>query len=109
MLKEITEKSSEIERLCREYHVRSLDLFGSAVTGRFNAEKSDLDFLVDFRDVPGGRTFKNRYRLTRELEALFERPVDLVVDRAIKNPYFRQSMETSRMPIYAFVREEALV
>ena len=109
MLKEITEKSLEIERLCREYHVSRLDIFGSAVTGRFDAEKSDLDFLVDFHDVPGGRTFKNRYRLTRELEALFERPVDLVVDRAIKNPYFRQSVEASRMPVYAFVREEALV
>lgn len=109
MLAEITEKSTELEQMCREHHVRRLDLFGSAATGEFDAQKSDLDFLVEFMDVPGAHTFKNRYRLSRKLESLFGRPIDLVVDRAIRNPYFRQSVEESRTPVYASLREETSV
>ena len=35
------------------------------------------------------------------LEQLFQRPVDLVVESAIKNPYFRESVERSKALLYA--------
>ena len=87
---------AELESLCMRYHVRTLDLFGSAATGAFDAETSDLDFLVEFE--PASRN--TYFPLLEELERLFGRRVDLVKESAIRNPYFRQSVEQTRIPIY---------
>lgn len=44
----VAERAAELTRLCQRYGVRRLDLFGSAATGRFRADDSDLDFVVEF-------------------------------------------------------------
>ena len=101
MIPEITERRAELEDLCRRFQVGRLDVFGSAATGKFNSQKSDLDFLVAFKapDRPG---YADRYfGLLEALERLFARPVDLVVDSAIKNPFFRESIERSKVLLYA--------
>ena len=48
MLPLIAEKQSDVARLCDRFHVRRLDVFGSAARGEFDPKRSDLDFLVDF-------------------------------------------------------------
>lgn len=88
----------ELERLCRAYHVRRLELFGSAATGHDRPDTSDLDFLVEFEPLPQGSYANTYFGL---LEALFSRPVDLVTESAIRNPYFRQSVEQSRVLVFA--------
>ena len=45
----ITQNLSDLERLCRHFHVARLELFGSATTGGFDADHSDLDFSVRFQ------------------------------------------------------------
>ena len=92
----LEEHIAELESLCMRYRVRTLDLFGSAATGAFDAETSDLDFLVEFEPTVRGVYFD----LLVELECLFGRHVDLVMESAIRNPYFRQSVEQTRIPIY---------
>ena len=52
MIPDVADRAAELEQLCRAYHVRRLDLFGSAAAGRFQSERSDLDFLVDFHPLP---------------------------------------------------------
>ncbi len=94
----ITAKLDEVAALCRRYHVRRLDLFGSATTARFDPATSDLDFVVDFEPGP---TFREYFEFREALEALFDRSVDLVSARKIINPYFAESVETSRQTIYA--------
>lgn len=92
-------RRAELARLCRGHHVRKLDLFGSAATG--NAKPgSDLDFLVEFEPLREGYA-NNYFDLRESLERLFGRPVDLVVANAIRNPFFRQSIEKSRTVLYA--------
>ena len=90
-----------VDQLCRELAVDELRLFGSAASDAFDPASSDVDLVVDFRDhdTPG---ISDRYfSLAEGLEEIFERPVDLVTTRAIKNPYFRRIVdETSRL-IYA--------
>ena len=44
-----------ITELCRRFGVRLLHLFGSAATGRFDPGRSDLDFHVEFEEMPPGR------------------------------------------------------
>lgn len=75
-----------IAALCREYGVRRLVLFGSAVTGAFDAATSDVDFLVEFADSVPDR-FDAYFGLKEGLETLLGRPVDLVDPAALKNPY----------------------
>lgn len=98
----VAERAAELERLCRLHRVQRLDLFGSAATGAYRPGESDLDFLVEFEptDIPGARA-DAYFGLLEGLEELFGRPVDLVVDSAIENPYFRESVEQSRAPVYA--------
>ena len=40
-----------LHALCLRCHVRRLDLFGSAVTDRFDPLRSDVDMLVEFTDL----------------------------------------------------------
>jgi predicted nucleotidyltransferase len=96
----IDEKRVDLERLCVQHHVLRLDLFGSAAQGDFDPQHSDLDFLVELDDVPPGQRADRYFQLREDPQALFGRSVDLVVAAAVRNPYFRESIERSRIPIY---------
>ena len=86
--------------LCRRFKVRRLDLFGSAAKGTFNPQSSDLDFLVSLDDSSSSGYTENYFGLAQELERLLQRRVDLVTERSVRNPYFRQVIEATRQPIY---------
>ena len=101
MIAEISSHQEELRELCRRFGVRRLDLFGSATGDGFDAERSDLDFLVEFDpQVPEALSFKTFFDLKESLEALFGRSVDLVEPSAIRNPYFKESVERSREPVF---------
>ena len=89
-----------ITELCRRFGVRRLDLFGSAATGRFDPERSDLDFLVEFGE-PRTYGLKGTYfQLLAALEELFRRKVDLVTAGTIENPYLRRQIESERLTLF---------
>jgi predicted nucleotidyltransferase len=101
MIRELDQHRSEVETICRRFGVRRLDLFGSGVAHRALPESSDLDFVVEFAP-PIGPGYADRYfGLKEALEALFRKPVDLVVASAIRNPYFREAVEKTKAPVYA--------
>jgi predicted nucleotidyltransferase len=79
MIRDIETRREPLEALCRRFRVRRLDLFGSAVGDRFDPLSSDLDFLVEFEDLLP----------------------DLVLLSAVRNPYFRESIQRSRTLLYA--------
>lgn len=95
------EYRAEIAKLCREFHVHRLEIFGSALSGAFDPASSDLDFLVEFELLPAGEYASAFFAFKESLESLFGLPVDLVVSSAIRNPYFRQSVEQSKALLYA--------
>lgn len=107
MIDLIEQKKSELFELCRKFQVERLDLFGSAATKSFQSDSSDLDFVVEFGNrLPG--TYLDRYLdFAEALEKLFQRPVDLITERAIRNVYFRQSVTSTRQPIYERRNQEA--
>jgi predicted nucleotidyltransferase len=97
----VVEHLDEVRALCEKYGVKSLAIFGSAVKGTFDPEKSDLDFVVDFLPDPDPIRRGERYLdLLVELQQLFERNVDLVVGTSIENPYFRQVLELTARELY---------
>jgi uncharacterized protein len=89
-----------VHALCRRHHVRQLDVFGSAVTERFDPERSDLDLLVVFDDLPPGAYADAYFSLKQDLEALFGRDVDLLTHSALQNPYFRREVEAHRRTVF---------
>ncbi|MBC8444827.1 MAG: nucleotidyltransferase domain-containing protein [Chloroflexi bacterium] len=91
---------SELADLCATFGVRRLDLFGSACRSDFDLAHSDIDFLVDFAEAHPLDAFDRYLGLKEGLEQLFERSVDLVEEKAIKNPYFRQAIERDRVFVY---------
>lgn len=91
---------AEVESLCRRYHVRRLELFDSAATGHLQPG-SDLDFLVEFESLPRGTYADTYFGLREDLEQLFHRQVDVIVSSAIRNPYFRQAVEQTKVLVYA--------
>ncbi len=99
----IEDHKEELVRLCRQYHVQSLEVFGSAVTDRFDPQRSDLDFLVTFRkeDIPHGEYANNYFGLLFALEDLFQRQIDLVTTTWLRNPYFIAEIAKTRTLFYA--------
>lgn len=89
-----------IAALCRQYGVRRLVVFGSAVTDKFDEATSDIDFLVEFADDLAGR-FEAYFGLKEDLEALLGRPVDLVSTVALENPHFAKSVASTGRELYA--------
>ena len=92
-------RAGEIGALCRRYRMRRLDLFGSAAAGREGAD-SDPDFLVEFGELPEGGYADAYFGPPESLARLFARPVGLADGPAIRNPYFRQSVEATRRTVY---------
>ena len=91
---------AEIRELCRRYGVARLELFGSAASGTFDPQRSDLDFLVEF-DADASGLFDRYFGLKESLEALCGRRVDLVSAGSLRNPYFIESVNESRQLVYA--------
>jgi hypothetical protein len=88
-----------IAELCRSHGVRSMRAFGSIVSGDFDPARSDIDMLVDF-EGPSSNSFSNYLDLKESLEALFQRPVDLLENRAIRNQRLRRHIDQSKILIY---------
>ena len=98
---ELAQYADAFRDLCRRYGVVRLELFGSAATDAYDPTRSDLDFLVEFDHLPEVTYADTYFGLLEELEELFKQPVDLVVASAIRNRYFRESVERSKMLLYA--------
>jgi predicted nucleotidyltransferase len=88
-----------IVKLCKRYKVRQLFAFGSVLTSEFN-RSSDIDLVVDFHDIDLYDYADNYFDFKNSLEHLFKREVDLLEDKAIKNPYLRQAIDSSKKMIY---------
>jgi hypothetical protein len=91
----------EIAQICRRFHVRRLDVFGSAARGTdFDPEHSDVDFLVEFEPDNPLAGFEAYFGFKEALEALFRRNVDLVAAGRLQNPYLRRAIDESRVNVF---------
>ena len=88
-----------IKRLCNDHAVAKLSVFGSVLTDRFN-DDSDIDFLVSFDNVPIEDYADNYLQLSMALSQLLGREIDLVEDKAIRNPIFRSNVDRTKVQIY---------
>ena len=88
-----------IRALCDKHSVSSLFVFGSILTDKFQ-KSSDIDFIVDFKGIDVYNYADNYFDLKTSLENLLKRQIDLLEDKAIKNPFLRESIDSSKQRIY---------
>ena len=94
---DLTPYKSEIEHICRELRLQRLDFIGSATRADFS-DDSDIDVLVTFE---GDENLFDRYfSLKEKLEKIFKRKVDVIEERAVKNPFFRRMVNRDRIKLY---------
>lgn len=96
----INDNLEQIYALCRKYGVKTLCVFGSILTPRFN-ENSDIDFAATFYPeedpLVSGRKFLDFYL---SLEDLLDRRIDLVDEEILKNKYFIEELNETKQLIY---------
>lgn len=100
-MKLIERNLQRILALCRRHKVRTLSVFGSILTDRFN-DQSDVDLLVDFEPVDHN-TFDyvgNYFDLKDALEQLLNRRVDLIEYGKNLNPIFKALVDKQKRLIY---------
>ncbi len=89
----------KLVELCDNHKVKELYLFGSILTSKFN-NSSDIDMLIRFSQVDLPEYFDNYMDLKEALKKLFNRPIDLVEDQAIRNPVFRRIIDREKQLVY---------
>lgn len=95
----VDQNMDELRRLCIMYNVEKMYLFGSVLTPSFN-NRSDIDFLVKFKDIDLSTYFDNYINFKSNLENLFGREVDLVEEQTLKNPILINSINKSKELVY---------
>jgi predicted nucleotidyltransferase len=89
-----------IGRACERYGVERLRVFGSVLTDRFDPKTSDVDFLVTFQPEREN-LFHDYFDLKFELQRIVGRGVDLVVERSVRNPFFKAAAFGRAQDLYA--------
>ena len=95
----ITDNIHQIRMICDRQHIQSLFAFGSVCSERFS-ETSDIDLLVSFKPLDYGDYADNYFQTADMFEKIFNRPVDLVTDKSLKNPYFIKSVNQTKVLLY---------
>lgn len=88
-----------ISKLCKKHKVRKLYAFGSVLTESFN-EDSDIDLIVDFSKINVEDYADNYFDLKFSLQNLLQRPIDLLENSSIKNPYLRKALDQKKQLVY---------
>lgn len=95
----VEQNISLIQYLCEYHGVDKLYLFGSILGSSFN-DNSDIDFLVKFKNIDLLKYADNYFDLKFSLENLLNRPVDLLEEQSLKNPFFLDAINESKKLIY---------
>jgi predicted nucleotidyltransferase len=97
----IQNKLDEIIRACKQHHVTSISLFGSAAKNAMH-EDSDIDLLVEFSDDIDVLEYADNYfSLLDQLQDIFKRKIDLVSRKSLKNPVLKEEVYRSKVDLYA--------
>jgi len=95
----IDKNIEKIKTLCNKHKVSKLFVFGSVLTDKFK-RSSDIDFVVDFSEVDIYNYADNYFDLKKSLENLLNRQVDLLEEKAIRNPYLKKTIDSTKKLIY---------
>ncbi|WP_448529453.1 nucleotidyltransferase family protein [Raineya sp.] len=93
------EKIKQIQKLCEQNNVKSLYVFGSVLREDFN-DTSDIDFLIDFSENDPFRYTDLYFSFKQMLEEILQRKIDLLEERAIRNPLLKNHIDSNKQKLY---------
>ena len=96
----INDKKKELDKVCITSKVEELYVFGSILSDDFHAE-SDIDFVVTLHSEDPIEYAENYFQLKFELESMFNRKIDLLELKAIKNKTFENLINQQKVLVYA--------
>ena len=87
--------------LCRQHKVKTLAVFGSILTDKFN-DQSDIDLLVNFdtKEVESWDYVTNYFDFRDSLESLLNRKIDLIEEGGLRNKYLIANINRTKQMIY---------
>jgi len=96
----VKERLNDIIKLCENHGVKSLYVFGSANTDKFD-KNSDVDLLISFKENLTIEEYtENYFTLQYKLRELLKRDIDLVTQNSLSNPFFIQSIDQNKQLLY---------
>lgn len=102
----ISGQLKEFLMLCKSHQVKTLYVFGSSLTDRFDEDSSDIDLLIEIDDNDPVQRGEKLMSIWDKFEEFFKRKVDLLTDASIKNPILKKSIESTKVLIYDHTTEE---
>ena len=100
---------SALELLCTSHHIKRLYAFGSVCREDFTPESDvDLLFTFDYDTLPVIDAADVYFDFIDKAEALLQRSVDLVSEKAIENPYLKASIDEDKVLLYETYLEDVL-
>lgn len=94
-------------QICKQHNVKEVYAFGSSITEAFDPQKSDIDLIVELNLKDPIKYGETLLELWDELEAFFNRKVDLLTEDSIHNPILRKNIEATKRLIYDGKRRES--
>jgi predicted nucleotidyltransferase len=98
-MNELSKNINQIQHLCDKHNVNTLFAFGSVLTDDFDAD-SDVDLVVDISSDDPLVYSDNYFGLKFQLEQIFNRQIDLLEQKAIKNPFLKQQINKTKVLLY---------
>lgn len=91
-----SEENNQLKELCQAFSVQRLSVFGSLARGDERPD-SDLDVYAEFSESLSAVEYATNYFALKEaIESMFNRPVDLLTQTALKNPFLKKSIEAEQ-------------
>lgn len=106
---EIRKNLSLFSDICKNHGIKSLYAFGSSVTEQFNPQRSDIDLLVEMEDMDPLEKGEKLLSLWDKLEDFFQRKVDLLTRKSLKNPFLLENIDKTKILLYDNKRKEVFV
>ncbi len=95
----IDQYRTQIVQTMQKYGVEKAFAFGSAVKDTMDLD-SDVDLIIKFRDELDFVSYSDNYfALANELEQILDKPVDLITERTIKNPYLLENINSHKVTL----------
>lgn len=99
ILERLGVEHAALAAICARHAILRLEIFGSAARDDARPD-SDVDVIVSF--APEARpSLYDFVDIQDELAGLFHKPVDVVEEGSVRNPYRARTIERDRQVVYA--------
>jgi uncharacterized protein len=96
----ITSHQNERAAICKSNGVKRLFAFGSVVSDKFNTETSDIDLYVEVNETDPIKKGNYMLNLYEAFEKLFNRKVDLLTTKSLRNPILKEVIDETKVLVY---------